>query len=177
MHRFVVAFQCQHVVGVGLDDFLGDFFLTAHRVHGHDAAGEFQHPQQFGQRRDFVALVTDFQLPQHQLVALGPRADHILEALLGVEGAAQRLPVQGHDFLRHGLPQALRPAQKTIPKRLGVQRGQYAVEGVVTGNPVAQRQKGFEPVVLGLAEILQVLEALTATEPRADGDHQDVPQS
>ena len=63
MHRFVIAFERQHVVGVGFLDFLGDLFLAAHRVHRHDAAGQFQHPQQFGQRGDFVALVGHFSWP------------------------------------------------------------------------------------------------------------------
>ena len=72
MHPLVVAFEHQHVVGIGFVDFAGDLFLAAHGVHRDDAAGEFEHPEQFGHGGDFVALVSHLPLAQHQLVASGP---------------------------------------------------------------------------------------------------------
>jgi hypothetical protein len=137
MHRFVIAFEGQHVVGIGFDDFPRDLFLGAHRVHRHDTTGEFQHAQQFGQSRDFVALVGDFQLAQHQTIVLSPGADHVFDALIAVERAAQCLAVQRHNFLLHRRAQALRPAQKTVQKGLRVQRREQAIEGVVAGNAAA----------------------------------------
>lgn len=46
----------------------------------------------------------------------------------------------------------------------------------MAGNAVAQREKGFEPVVLGVAEILHVVEGFAGAEQRADGDDQEVNQ-
>jgi hypothetical protein len=44
------------------------------------------------------------------------------------------------------------------------------------GNAVAQGEKGFEPVLLGMAEVLHVIEGLPGAEQRANGDDQDVNQ-
>jgi len=43
-------------------------------------------------------------------------------------------------------------------------------------NAIGQRQKGSEPRLPGFPEILRVVEALSAAEQRADGDHQDINQ-
>ena len=39
---FVVGFEREHIVGIGLVDFAGDGFLAAHRIEGDDAAGQFE---------------------------------------------------------------------------------------------------------------------------------------
>ena len=58
----------------------------------------------------------------------------------------------------------------------GVQCRKDPVERVVTGNAVAQREKCFEPVFLGLAEVLHVVEGFARAEQRADDDGQHVNQ-
>ncbi len=40
MRGFMVAFECQNVIGIRFDDFFGDVFLTTHRVAGDDAAAD-----------------------------------------------------------------------------------------------------------------------------------------
>ena len=46
----------------------------------------------------------------------------------------------------------------------------------MAGNAVAPGEKSFEPVLLGQAEVFQVIEGLARAEQRADRDHQDVNQ-
>ena len=52
---FVVGFEREHIVCVSLVDFARDGFLAAHRVEGHDAAGQFQPPPQLGHGGDLPA--------------------------------------------------------------------------------------------------------------------------
>jgi hypothetical protein len=46
----------------------------------------------------------------------------------------------------------------------------------VAGDAVGQRQESLEPVELGQAEPLDLLEAVGTGDDRTDGDHQDVGQ-
>ena len=74
-------------------------------------------------------------------------------------------PLQGVGFGRD---------EKKKDEPLRVQRREHTIEGVVAGNAVAQWEKGFEPVLLGLAEILHVVEGLAGAEQRADRNDQNV---
>ncbi len=65
---------------------------------------------------------------------------------------------------------------KTFPEGLRAQRGKDAVERVVTGDAVLQVQEGSEPILLGPAEVLHVVEGFARAEQRADGDGQHVDQ-
>lgn len=176
MHHFVIAFERQHVIGIRFDDRVGDLLLRTHRVHRDDAAGQFQHAHQLGQRRDLVALVGHFQLAQHQAVALRPRADDVLDRPPCRQRPAQRLAVQRDDCLGDGLPQALRPAGERVEKFGGIEGGEDAVERVVRGDAVAQAQERLEPILLGVTEFFHVIERLAATEQGADRDDQDADQ-
>jgi len=91
-------------------------------------------------------------------------------------GAAQGFAVEGNNFPGDALAQALRPAQEAVEKRAGFERGKEAVEGVMTGDAVAQREESFEPVVPGMAEVLHVVEALATAQQGAQGDDEDVGQ-
>lgn len=64
MHLFVVAFEGQHVVGIRLDDLLGDFGLASHGIGGDDATTQLQNPQQLRHGGNFVALVVDLGWPR-----------------------------------------------------------------------------------------------------------------
>ena len=57
---------------------------------------------------------------------------------------------------------------------MGIQGLKEAVEGVVAGDAPGQFEKGFEPVLLGVAEVFHVVVALAAAQERADGDDQEV---
>lgn len=176
MHCLLIAFEGQHVVGIRFDDFLGDGLLATHGIDRDDAAGQFEHAQQLGQRGDLVALLGHFELAQHQPVALRPGADDVAGRLPPAQRPAQRLAVQGDDLLGHGLAQALRPAQEAVQERRRFQGGKDTIEGVVGRDAVAEREKGPEPLVLGATEVGHVVEAGAPAEQGADGDDQHVGQ-
>ena len=68
----MVAFQREHVIGVRFANLFGDGFLTAHRVHRDDAAGQFEQPQEGRDGGDLVAFLGHFELAEHQAVVRGP---------------------------------------------------------------------------------------------------------
>ena len=138
------------------------------------AARQFEGAQEIGHGGDFVALVLHTALAEDQAVARGPRADDHFGALPGGDGAAQRLAIDGDDFVGQRGAQALRPAHERVEEALRIERGEEPVERVVAGDAVGQFQKGAQPGLLGVAEKLHVLEALRPAEQRADGDEQDV---
>ena len=76
-----------------------------------------------------------------------------------------------------GLPQTLRPTQEAVQKLGRVQGAEHAVERIVRGNPVGQFQKRLEPFVLGVAEVLHVVEAFSPAQQRADPDDQHIDQT
>ena len=176
MRDLLVGLEGQHVVGVGFDDLAGDAFLAAHGVEGDDGAGQFERAQQCGHGGDLVALVGDLELAQDQAVSPCPGADDVAGRVPLAGGAAQGFAVEANNFPGDALAQALGPAQETVEKRAGFERSKEAVEGVVAGDAVAQREKGFEPVMLGVAEVLHVVEALSTAQQGTQGDDEDVGQ-
>jgi len=66
--------------------------------------------------------------------------------------------------------------QVVLDEPLTIHRLEEAVEGVVAGDTAGQFEKGFEPVFLGVTEVLHVVEALAAAQERADGDDEQVDQ-
>ena len=71
---------------------------------------------------------------------------------------------------------ALRPGQKTLQKLLRVPDGKNPVERVMRGNPVAQPQKSFKPILFGSTKFLHIVEALCRAQQGAEGDDQHVDQ-
>ena len=107
-------------------------------------------------------------------MARRPRADQMHGAAARRATAAQGLAVEGDDLAGQRRAQALRPGREGLGKLRGIQRGEDPPEGVVTGDAVGQFEQAPEPVALGLAELLEVHEALRAAEQRAEGDEQNV---
>ena len=171
---FLIALEGQHVVGVGLDNLFGDLFLAAQGVHRDEAAGQFERPQQGRHGGDFVALVGNLELAQHQAVGAGPGADDVARRLALGPRTAQGFAVHGDDLPGHGLAHTLGPAQETIEEGFGLEGGEDTVESVMAGDAGAQGEVGFEPVVLGAAELLHVVEGFAAAEQAAQGDDQDI---
>ncbi len=163
----VVAFERRHVIGTGLQNLLGDFFLAAHGVERDDAAREFQGAQERRHRRDFVGFVGHLHPAEHQRVARGP----------GAHNDARRIAaVQRHDFPGRRAAQRLRPAQKTLRKNFGFKGGEHAVERVMGGDAPAQAQKRLEPSAFGVAEAFHVIETFAAAEQTTQTDDRHVRQ-
>lgn len=88
--------------------------------------------------------------------------------------AAQRLAVEGGDFLGNVAAQALGPGTETLGKLARVERGEDASKGVRAGDGIGQLQKGAQPRLFGPAEVRKIHEALRATEHGEQGDEEDV---
>ena len=54
IQRFLIALQGQDIVGLAVDNLLGNGFLGSHRVDGDDGSLDVHQGQQFGNGRDFV---------------------------------------------------------------------------------------------------------------------------
>jgi len=67
--RALIAFEREDVIGLVINDLLGDVALTAHGIDAHDRALNRQQIQQFGDRDDFVRLLRHFDLPEHEALA------------------------------------------------------------------------------------------------------------
>ncbi len=103
MHRFLVAFEGQHVIGVGFDDFLGDFLLAAHRIKGDDTAAEFEHARSnSGTAVISLLLSTTFNAPSTRLLLSAQALTTYLRFF--IHRPPQGFAVQGDNLLMHGLP-------------------------------------------------------------------------
>ena len=60
--RRMVVLEGQDIIGSLLRNGLGNLFLTAHGVDCDNGTLKLQHPQELGNRRDFVRLVINFEL-------------------------------------------------------------------------------------------------------------------
>ena len=96
--------------------------------------------------------------------------------LAPVEGAAQRLAVDGDDLALGGLVQRLDPAEEAPLELLGVEPLEEAAEGVMRGDAVGQVQEGAQPGELGVAEVLDVIPGVGPGDDGADGDGDDIEQ-
>jgi len=126
MNLFLVALQGQNVVGRQPPVFR---WRSSFGIHGNPASRctrpVFQHPDQFGNRRVFVALVCPtFNWPSASPLP-SPRRLTMYWTLWWLPNAPGAAPCRPrHNLLRAtALAQALRPLQKAFQKLPGVQRG------------------------------------------------------
>ena len=70
--------------------------------------------------------------------------------------------------------QGLDPAEEAALELVGVEPLEEAAEGVVGGDAVGQVEERLEPVVLDLAEVLDVVPGVGPGDDGADGDGDDV---
>ena len=163
----LIAFERQHVIGLFVEDLLGDGALAADRVEGDDGALDRQEIKQLGDCDDLVGLVRHFDLAEHQALARREGRDHVdrrLRALL-LAGAAQRLAVDRDDFLgRAG--QRCHPVNETALEALGVEDGENIAEVIVRGRAMVKRPEPTQKLDLLLAEPRNVDEALRAGQNR-----------
>lgn len=63
-HRALIPVHVENVMAPGVHDTTGDFRLAPRGIDRHRRSLELQHVQQFGDRRDLVALRIRHQLPE-----------------------------------------------------------------------------------------------------------------
>ena len=96
----------------------------------------------------------------------------------GVEGAADRLAIEGDGPPLRRLVERLCPCQEAPAEGAGVEEGEDAPEGVVAGDAPFQGQPQplVQPVPAGLAEAGHVHEALGPAQDGTEGDGEYVEQ-
>jgi hypothetical protein len=87
-----------------------------------------------------------------------------------VERASRGLAVDCDDLTLGRLVQRLDPSDETPLKIVGVEPLEEAAEGVVGRDTMRQVQKCFQPVVLDLSEVLDVVPGVSPGNDGADGD-------
>lgn len=147
---WLVSFDGQAVIALGLDNLFGDLGLATHRVDGDQTPLDFQHFQQLGNRCDLVAFSIDHGLLQADMIDRGPGADHmdgglrtglIVDSTEGLAIDRDDLPVG--DFLEGG-----DPTQQCLFKLRGLDRSQNRVEPVMRRNPRGKVEELGKPLTL-----------------------------
>lgn len=143
-----VVLHGEKVVGVAVEDLLGDLCLAPHGVDGDERAADRQPFEQQRDGGDFVGLGLARLLAEHEALARCPGRDQMERvAVLGaVVGAPRRLAIDGHHLgtrLRAGprLAEARHPLCETGAEQLGVDRVHDVVQRVVAGDAARERQK------------------------------------
>src|SRR5258708_3388757 len=151
--RALVAFEGEDVIGLLVEDFLGDVALAAHGVDGDDGALDRQHVEKRRDGDDLVGLVRHFDLAEHEALARREGRHHMdrgFSAFL-VGGAAQRLTVDGDHIRRHA-DQLGNPGDEATLEFRSVEGRENVAEVVVRGRPVPERQEPAKKLDLLLAE-------------------------
>ena len=153
--RRLVAFDNQHKIRLLVDDLLSDLNLTAHRINCHQRAFDFQHLQQFRDRRDLVALLIDHDLTQRNVICTGPRADHMDGRFTAraIVTSSQSLAVDGDDLAITDFMQSRNPAQQALLELGRPNRCQHLIEPVVRRNAVRQIHEFGHPLPLQPTEL------------------------
>jgi hypothetical protein len=136
-----IGFEHQQVIGAALQDLASDRLLATHGIQRHDAVLQGQRLEQRRDRGDLVRLAIDLPLAERQPLLAG--TDQVQRPLCSaaVEGAAQGLAIDRHDFPVEGLGKRLGPGAEAGLEGVRVDQHEDAPEGVVRGNAVGQRQK------------------------------------
>lgn len=94
----------------------------------------------------------------------------------GVEAAAERLAVDGHDLAVADFMQRGDPTQQTLLELGRLDRPQNGVEAIVRGNAGRKIEKLGQPVALRLTPAGDGHEIIGPANHGAQGDHDDVDQ-
>src|SRR5262245_5614743 len=179
VQRLLVLLDGQQVLPALPLDQPGDLLLAAHGVAGHDRPLQVEQLQQPGDGRDLVGLLVTGDLAQGDAGLAGPDADGVQAAqpLAAIGAAALGLAVDLQELgpAQPG-PDGVDPAGEAVLEGHRAQRGEDPVEGVVAGDAVGQLQEAGQPVLLGVAESLDVIPALRPADDGAQGDDDDVGQ-
>jgi len=87
---------------------------------------------------------------------------------------AQRLFIDGDVLDLRGSDERGGPRDETLGERLGVEHREDAPEGIVTWDPVLQRQERLKLLALSLAEGFDAHPAIRTAEDRTDRNRQEV---
>ena len=144
--RSLVALEGKDVIGLFVDDLLGDGPLAAHGVDRDHGAFDGQHVQELRDGDNLVGLVGHLHLTQHHALTGGEGRDHMDRVFCHALGAAQGLAIDSHRPF--GDPdQGRHPRHEATLECLGVESGQNITEVVMgwrarrEGAKLAQQNK------------------------------------
>jgi hypothetical protein len=141
------------VIGLLVEDFLGDVALAAHGVDGDDGAVDCQHIEKRRDGDDLIGFVRHFDLTEYDALARresGHHVDRRFSASL-VGGAARRLAVDGDHIRRHA-DQLGDPGDEATLEFRRVEGRENVAEVVVRRRSIAERQEAAKKLDLLLAE-------------------------
>ena len=168
-----LPFRREDVIGLLVDDCLGDVALAAHGVDGHHRALDGQKLEQRRNGDDLVGLVADLGLPEHHALARGEGRDDMDRRFgpLLLVGAPHRLAVDGDHFGRR-LRQRRRPRHETALERDRIEPGEDDAQLVMRGRAVGEASKPLKELQLGLAEARHVGHRLRPRQRRRQHQEQ-----
>lgn len=169
----LVVLDGEQVVGLGIDNRLGDVVLASHRVDGDQSTSQGQGLEQVGDGRDLVGLLVSGELPQHQRVVHDESAHDVDGGQSPTCRAAHGLAVDRDVQFRHLVRDRLRPSGKSLAKRLGVEGREDTAKRVGAGHAGRQVEEGGEPSLPHPRPLVHVLPASGAAEHREHGDGDD----
>jgi len=173
--RALVAFEGEDVIGLLVEDFLGDVALAAHGVDGDDGAVDRQHIEKRRDGDDLVGFVRHFDLAEHEALARRESGHHVdcgFSASL-VGGAARRLAVDGDHICRHA-NQLGDPGDEATLEFRSVERRENIAEMVVRRRSVPERQEPAKKLDLLLAESRDIDEGLRSGKHSEQAQQQHI---
>src|SRR5581483_2170778 len=148
VHGLLVALQSQDVIGLAVDDLLGNRFLRSHGVDGDNGAPNVHQAQQLGNRSDFIRFLGTRHLSQRQAKLASPHTDRMqsAQAFATIMTTPRRLAIDRQHRLVHAAcgsrlgTQRLQPGREASLKRGRLQQRQHAPKNIFARNPVGQLQ-------------------------------------
>ena len=158
------------------DDLFSNGFLATHGIDRDDRVGDVQHLQKSRNRRDFIALFVRRHLAQDKGVRLTPGTHHMDGCFVVrlIEAAPDGFAVDGNQLSAGTFRQRPHPTLKALFQLFRIQTAEDTPEGVMGGDPIRQREKGFEPLALRLAKQFDFRPFVGTANDCTNGDHQDI---
>ena len=132
----LIALETKQILSAALPDLRGDLALAAHGVNGDSRPAQVQQAQQFGDRRDFIALLLRRRLRQDQPRFSGKRAHQMQGLGRPVMAAPQGLTVNGNQARMRFRQQLAYKGDEYLLKGLGVDGPEKPPQCIIAGNAV-----------------------------------------
>ena len=128
----LIAFEREDVIGLLIQDFLGNTALAAHRIDGHDGALDRHHIEERRDGDNLIRLFCHLDLPEHEALACRERRNHVDWGFCTflLVGPAHRLAVDGN-HVRRRAGQPRNPRDEATLEFLGVERRKNIPEVIV----------------------------------------------
>ena len=172
----LIVFDLDDIIGLRVDNRLGNFFLAPHGVNRDNGSPQGQGLYQFRDGSDLIGLVSGLELAQHQADIRSPGTDQVYRgaAVGSVVGAAQGFSIDGDCFTLEGFGKLPHPAGEEVMEPLGIELGEETAEGVMGGDAVGQFQEFLKPVKLGAAVFSYLGPGVGAADEGAKSNQEDI---